>query len=55
MAIAYVLRDPRMTSALVGASRPEQIRDSVGALANTGFSTEELREIDALAFESEDW
>ncbi len=55
MAIAYVLRDPRMTSALVGASRPEQIRDSVGALANTGFSPEELAEIDRLAFESDDW
>jgi L-glyceraldehyde 3-phosphate reductase len=55
MAIAYVLRDPRMTSALVGASRPEQIRDSAGALANLAFSDEELRAIDALAFESEDW
>ena len=55
MALAYVLRDPRMTSALVGASRPEQIRDSVGALANVGFAPEELAAIDALAFESEDW
>jgi L-glyceraldehyde 3-phosphate reductase len=55
MAIAYVLRDPRMTSALVGASRPEQIVDSVGALANTIFSERELARIDELAFESEDW
>ncbi|MBS0563402.1 MAG: L-glyceraldehyde 3-phosphate reductase [Proteobacteria bacterium] len=55
MAVAYVLRDPRMTSALVGASRPEQIRDSVGALANTAFSAGELAQIEELAFESEDW
>ncbi len=55
MAIAYVLRDPRMTSALVGASRPEQIVDSVGALKNLSFSAEELARIDELAFESEDW
>lgn len=55
MAIAYVLRDPRMTSAIVGASRPEQIVDSVGALANLHFTAEELKQIDALAFESEDW
>lgn len=55
MAIAYVLRDPRMTSALVGASRPEQIVDSVGALKNLSFSAEELAQIDELAFEAEDW
>ena len=55
MALAYVLRDPRMTSALVGASRPEQIADSVGALANLAFSADELAAIDRLAFESEDW
>lgn len=55
MAIAYVLRDPRMTSALVGASRPEQIVDSVGALNNLSFGADELARIDALAFESNDW
>ena len=55
MAIAYVLRDPRMTSALVGASRPEQIIDSCGALANLSFSGDELSRIDQLAFESDDW
>ena len=55
MAIAYVLRDPRMTSALVGASRPEQIVDSAGALANLSFSADEMARIDALAFEAEDW
>jgi len=55
MAIAYVLRDPRMTSALVGASRPEQIVDSVGALGNLSFSSEELARIADLAFEADDW
>ena len=55
MALAYVLRDERMSSALVGASRPDQIKDSVGALANTTFAAAELKEIDALSFESEDW
>lgn len=55
MAIGYVLRDPRMTSALVGASHPDQIRDSVGALANTDFGDDELAAIDRLAFESDDW
>ena len=47
MAIAWVLRDKRMTSALVGASRPEQVQNSVGALENTSFTAEELAAIDA--------
>jgi L-glyceraldehyde 3-phosphate reductase len=55
MAIAFVLRDGRMTSALVGASRPEQITDSCGALAGLNFDPQELKQIDALAFESNDW
>ena len=49
MAIAWVLRDPRMTSALIGASRAEQIRDIVGALKNTDFSKKELKAIDKYA------
>ncbi len=49
MAIAWVLRDPRMTSALIGASRPEQIREIVGALKNTEFSKGELKDIDRFA------
>jgi L-glyceraldehyde 3-phosphate reductase len=49
MAISWVLRDPRMTSALIGASRPEQIRDVVGALSNIEFSRKELEEIDRYA------
>jgi len=46
MALAWVLRHPGMTSALVGASRVSQIEDSVAALNNLGFAEEELRAID---------
>lgn len=46
MAIAWVLRGGMVTSALIGASRPEQVSDCVGALANLDFSAEELAEID---------
>jgi L-glyceraldehyde 3-phosphate reductase len=49
MAIAWALRDGRVTSALIGASRPEQVIDCAGAIANLDFSAEELAEIDALA------
>jgi L-glyceraldehyde 3-phosphate reductase len=41
MAIAWVLRDKRVTSALIGASRPEQVVDCVKALDKLGFSHEE--------------
>lgn len=51
MAIAWVLRDPRMTTALIGASRVSQITDAVGALDNTTFSAEELARIDDLSVE----
>ncbi len=53
MAIAWVLRDPRMTSALIGASRPEQITEIAAAVQNTTFSKKELKEIDKYAEESE--
>lgn len=46
MAIAWVLRGGKVTSALIGASRPEQVVDCVGALKNLNFSAEELAEID---------
>ncbi len=49
MALAWVLRDGRMTSALIGASRVEQIEDAVGALAKLKFSQVELDEIDRRA------
>ena len=46
MAIAWVLRDPRTTSALIGASRVSQIEDAVKALDNLSFSQAELDAID---------
>jgi len=46
MAIAWVLRDERVTSALVGASSTAQLDDSLGALRNLAFSAEELSRID---------
>lgn len=52
MAIAWVLRDERMTSALIGASRPEQISEIAAAVQNTAFSKKELKEIDKHAEES---
>jgi L-glyceraldehyde 3-phosphate reductase len=48
MALAWVLRHPTMTSAVVGASRTSQIDDAVKALANLAFSPEELAKIDAI-------
>jgi L-glyceraldehyde 3-phosphate reductase len=48
MALAWVLRDGRMTSALIGASRVEQIEQNVAALANLEFSPDELARIDAI-------
>ena len=48
MAIAWVLRRPVVTSALIGASRVQQIEDVLGALENTQFSEEELSRIDAI-------
>jgi L-glyceraldehyde 3-phosphate reductase len=49
MAIAWVLRDPRVTSALVGASSVAQLEDSLGALQNLTFTDEELARIDTHA------
>jgi L-glyceraldehyde 3-phosphate reductase len=46
MAIAWVLRGGHITSALIGASRPEQVEDCVAALRNPDFSAAELAEID---------
>lgn len=48
MALAWLLRDARITSVLIGSSKPEQITDAVKALKNTTFSTEELKKIDAI-------
>lgn len=49
LAIAWVLRDPRMTSALVGASSVEQLRENLGALKQLAFGPEELAAIDRIA------
>lgn len=51
MAIAWILRDPRVTSALVGASSVHQLENTLGALGNLEFSDEELTRIDASAVE----
>jgi L-glyceraldehyde 3-phosphate reductase len=51
MALAWVLRDPRVTSTLIGASSAAQIRENVAALDRTEFSPEELRAIDLHAQE----
>lgn len=48
LALAWVLRDPRMTSALIGASRVEQIDQNVAALANLKFSSDELAQVDSI-------
>ncbi|ADV66782.1 L-glyceraldehyde 3-phosphate reductase [Deinococcus maricopensis] len=48
MALAWVLRRPEVTSALIGASRPEQIDDAVGALNHREFSHDELTRIDTI-------
>lgn len=53
MAIAWVLRGGRVTSALIGASRPEQVEDCVAALKNPNFTPEELAEIDRYANEAD--
>ena len=51
LAIAWVLRDPRVTSALIGASSVRQLEDSLGAVSRTDFSEEELAAIDRHAVE----
>ena len=51
MALAWVLRDPRVTSTLIGASSSKQIKENVAALNNLQFSAQELAAIDAQAQE----
>jgi L-glyceraldehyde 3-phosphate reductase len=52
MAVAWVLRDPRVTSALVGASSVRQLDETLGALDDLDFSDEELAEIDRYAVDA---
>ncbi|MFZ2099440.1 MAG: aldo/keto reductase, partial [Oricola sp.] len=51
MALAWVLRDGGITTALIGASRPGQVIDCVGAVNNLDFTADELAEIDKYADE----
>ncbi len=51
MALAWVLREGGITSALIGASKPEQVTDCCGAIANLEFTGEELAQIDAISEE----
>ena len=48
LALAWVLRDTAVTSALIGASRVEQIEQNVAATASAPFSEEELRRIESI-------
>jgi L-glyceraldehyde 3-phosphate reductase len=48
MALAWVLRQPAITSALIGASKVSQIEDNLGAVKNLAFSPEELRAIERI-------
>jgi L-glyceraldehyde 3-phosphate reductase len=52
MAIAWTLRDERVTSALIGASSVAQLDDSLGALDNLEFSDDELARIDQHAVDA---
>ena len=49
LAIQWVLRDPVVASALIGASRPEQLDENLAALDGPAFDVEELEQIDAVA------
>ncbi|WP_089947650.1 L-glyceraldehyde 3-phosphate reductase [Litoreibacter albidus] len=53
MALAWVLRGGRVTTALIGASKPSQIEDCAGAVANLEFTAGELAEIDRISSEEE--
>jgi len=48
MALSWILRDERITSVLVGASKPEQLADSLKCLENTNFSVDELNMINLI-------
>jgi L-glyceraldehyde 3-phosphate reductase len=52
LAISWVLRDPRVTSALIGASSVKQLEENLAAAQNTAFRDEDLAEIDRNAVDS---
>ncbi len=53
MALAWVLRGERVTTALIGASKPSQVIDCAGAIENLDFSEDELKRIDEIASEED--
>jgi L-glyceraldehyde 3-phosphate reductase len=53
MAVAWTLRDPRVTSTLLGASSAEQLRETAAAVQNLSFSDAELQAIDEFAIEGD--
>ena len=53
MALAWVLRNGRITTALIGASKPEQVVDCAGAIGNLDFTAAELAEIDRISGEED--
>ena len=54
MAIAWTLKNPTITSTLIGASRPDQIEDNLKSLNNIIFSDEEISEINSILSLTED-
>jgi L-glyceraldehyde 3-phosphate reductase len=46
MALSCILKDDKVTSVLIGASKPEQILDNIKIIGHTDFSDEELKKID---------
>jgi L-glyceraldehyde 3-phosphate reductase len=48
MALAWLMKDPRVTSVLIGTSKPKQLADSLKCLNNTAFTTEELTAIETI-------
>ena len=53
MALSWLLKDERVTSVLIGASRPEQLEENVQALNNLHFTDDELKRIDQHGAEGE--
>jgi len=48
MALAWILKDPRVTSVLIGVSKPEQVTDSIKCIDNYKFSSDELKQINEI-------
>ena len=48
MALAWILKDNRITTVLIGASKPQQVLDSIGCLENVSFTTDELSKINTI-------